>query len=171
MRNQSRARATSNFIISRNCGVARRSAMSLSVTPNFARLFQRQIDSSLCVIHRDVLPEVRQLQRGAGVVGKLLPLGIAIAAQVQHQMSHGIRGVLAVAQHVLECGIARDGLVLAKCREQLGKRRARNIELADRLAQRDEYRMRGLTDFAPQLEPQASGMLRTSGERSTSSDR
>src|SRR5271157_3328713 len=35
--NHSRARATSNFIISRNAGVARWSAMSLSLTPYFAR--------------------------------------------------------------------------------------------------------------------------------------
>src|ERR1019366_4321877 len=37
IRNHSRARATSNFIISRNAGVARRCAMSSSVTPYFAR--------------------------------------------------------------------------------------------------------------------------------------
>ena len=53
--------------------------------------------AALPVVDGHVLPEVCQLQRGASVVGKLLALSVAIAAEVQHEMSHRVRGIHAVS--------------------------------------------------------------------------
>ena len=55
------------------------------------QVFEWQIDSRFCVIDGYVLPEVCQLQSGAGVVGKLLALAVAIAAKIENQMAYRIR--------------------------------------------------------------------------------
>ena len=73
---------------------------------------ERKIDAIFLQIHRDVLPEIGELQRGAGGVREALALGIAIAAQIQHQTADGIRRVAAIAEHVVEGLVARHGLVL-----------------------------------------------------------
>ena len=62
------------------------------------QIFERQIDSAFRIVNGYVLPEVRQLQGRAGAVRQFLPLGIAIAAQIEHEMAHGIRRVSAVAE-------------------------------------------------------------------------
>ena len=56
----------------------------------------------LPIIDGDILPEVRQLQGRAGVIGKLLALPSRISAQIQHQMSHRIGRIAAVAQQIVE---------------------------------------------------------------------
>src|SRR5690348_16047959 len=45
-----------------------------------AKVFERKIDAALAVINGDVLPEIRELERGTGEVGELLAVGIAISA-------------------------------------------------------------------------------------------
>ena len=60
------------------------------------QIFQWNIDSSLGVIHGDVLPEVGQLQCRAGVVGELLSFGVAITAQVEDEMAYGICRIAAI---------------------------------------------------------------------------
>ena len=94
-----------------------------------ARSFQREIDSPFGVIDGHVLPEVRQLQGGAGEIGELLPFGIAIAAQVQHQMSDRIGRVLAITRHIGECRIARSSDP-AGTRSAGSQTAARNVKLA-----------------------------------------
>ena len=103
-----------------------------------AKVFERKIDASLGVIDGDVLPEVCELQCGAGEVGKLLAFGIAISAEVEHEMADGIRGVVAIAEHVVECLETCDGLILAERDEQIGKFVLGDFELAHCFGQRDE---------------------------------
>ena len=67
-----------------------------------AQVFERQIDAALGVVGGDVLPEVGELQGGAGEVGELLALGVAISAEVENEMADGIRRVFAVGQQVVE---------------------------------------------------------------------
>ena len=106
-----------------------------------AQVFEREIDAALGVIDADVLPEIRQLQRGAGEVGELLALGIAISAEIEHEMADGIRGVVAIGQDVVEGFEARDGLILAEGDEQVGEFVLGNVELAHGFSQRHEYWM------------------------------
>src|SRR5260370_20887491 len=63
-----------------------------------AQIFERKINSSFGKVRAYVLPEVRELQCGAGVVGKQLALGIAVSAEVQYQMADRIRRISAVAE-------------------------------------------------------------------------
>jgi hypothetical protein len=54
------------------------------------------------------------LQGGAGVIGKLLALAVAVSAQVKHQMADRIGGISAVSEQIIKAFVARDSLVLAK---------------------------------------------------------
>ena len=109
-----------------------------------AQVFERQIDSAFGVVDGYVLPEVRQLQCGAGVIGKLLALGIAITAKVEHKMSDRIRGVTAVGQDVVESFEAGDSLILAEGDEEVREFMFRNLELFDGFSQGDETGCRGV---------------------------
>ena len=73
-------------------------------------------------VHRDVLPEIGELQRRAGGVGEPLPLGVAVAAQVQHQPADGVRRIAAVVEQLVPVSVARDGLVLHERANQIGER-------------------------------------------------
>src|ERR1700692_4201038 len=96
----------------------------------FPQVFKRQIDSALGEVDANVLPEVCELQRGAGVVGKLLPLGIAIAAEIEYEMSDRIRRIAAVGEHVIESFKTGDGLILAKSDQEVGELVLRDIEFS-----------------------------------------
>ena len=106
-----------------------------------AKVFERKIDAALGVVGGYVLPEVGELQRRAGEVGKLLALGIAISAEVEDEMADGIRGILAIGQQVVESFEARDGLILAEGDEQVREFVFGNVELADGFGEGDEYGM------------------------------
>ena len=92
---------------------------------------QREIDAVLCEIDRHVLPEIGKLQRGTGGIGKLLPLGIAIAAQIQHQVPHRIRRIAAVAEHIVPILIAGDALILLEGLNQAIERLDGNLKFLD----------------------------------------
>src|SRR5215831_827451 len=51
-----------------------------------AQVFERQVNPVLLVIDTDVLPEIGELQRGAGEVGKLLALSVPVPAKIQDEM-------------------------------------------------------------------------------------
>ena len=119
--NHCRARSTSKRIISQNAGRVLAVANRFFAHAEAPQILQRKINPSLVIVHAHVLPEIRQLQRGASVVGKPLPLGIAIAAQVQHQMPHRIRRIAAVAQQIVERLVAADTLILPERGQQIGE--------------------------------------------------
>src|SRR5579862_526982 len=79
-----------------------------------AKIFDREIDAVLRVVDGNVLPEVGELQRGAGEVGKALALGVAISAEVEDEMSDGIRRVTAVGEDAVESLEPRDDLILTE---------------------------------------------------------
>src|ERR1035441_8874488 len=86
-----------------------------------AQIFERKINSSFGKIRAHILPEIRQLQGGACAIGKLLPLRIAVSAEVKHQVANWIRRIPAVAQQIVERVVAGDPLVLAESRQQIRK--------------------------------------------------
>ena len=102
---------------------------------------ERNVDATLFEIARNVLPEIRQLQCGAGEIGKLLALGVAIAAEIQHQAAYRIRRIHAVVEHAIPRGIALHSLVLPECPQQIAERLLRNILGANRFAQRNQHGM------------------------------
>ena len=65
-----------------------------------AKVFEWKIDTAFAVVSADVLPEVRELQSRAGVVGKLLTFWVAVSAQIQDQVSDWIRRVSAIGEQV-----------------------------------------------------------------------
>src|SRR5208283_1034215 len=93
------------------------------------------------VIRAHVLPEIRQLQRSAGVVGKLLAPGIVITAQVKDKMSDGIRRITAVSEDIVEAFETRDGLILPERDQQIGELVLGDFEFPHRLGQRHKNRM------------------------------
>jgi hypothetical protein len=106
-------------------------------------LVLRQIDAVLQEIHAHILPEVGELQGGAGRVGKLEFLLTHFAASVEHQTAHGIGRVAAVAEHLVHIGVTRDGLILAEGDKQIGERFFGNLASADGLGERDKDWMAG----------------------------
>ena len=105
--------------------------MSSSETSELFEAFQGEIDSAFVVIGADVLPEICQLERGAGEVGKLLALGVAVSAEIEDQVADGIRGVMAVAEEIVESLVASDGLILAEGGQEIGESLFGNVEFAD----------------------------------------
>ena len=83
---------------------------------------------------------------------------VGIAAGVEHQPADGIGRVAAVGQHILHGVVARDGLVLAKGGQQIGKRLLGNGAGANGLGQRNKDRMTraafvaGIQFASPQIE-------------------
>src|SRR5581483_6627856 len=46
------------------------------------QVLERQVQAAFAIVRKYILPEIRQLQRRAGVVGELLELGITVAAHI-----------------------------------------------------------------------------------------
>jgi hypothetical protein len=93
-------------------------------------------------IHDHVLPEIGQLQRRTGGVGKSLPGFVPISAQSQHQAPHRIRGIAAVLKQRLEIAIARHGLILLKRGDQIVKKPPGQLMPPGRIFERHEHGMR-----------------------------
>ena len=103
----------------------------------------RNVDSVFIEVARDILPKICELQGGARVIGEILPLPIAISTEIEHEPPNGICRVPAVLQDGVPVWVPVDRLILAESDEQMTERIDRNVEAADRIAKRDEYRMRG----------------------------
>src|SRR5246127_82475 len=103
---------------------------------------QWNINASFFEVARNVLPEICQLQRGAGGIGKLLTRFIAVAAEIKHQAANGIRGVNAVIEKRFPGRKAFYGLVLTKGFQQISERLPGKVLRNDGFAQRDKDGMR-----------------------------
>ncbi len=118
--------------------------MVVFVDAEAAHVFGGKVDAvAVVVVGANILPEIRELERGAGVVGESEALGIAIAAGVKDEMADRVGRVMAVAKHVGHGFEAGDGLVLSKCYEQVGEGRLGDVAGADGFSESDEDRMTG----------------------------
>ncbi len=88
---------------------------------------ERDVDAAFFEIARDVLPEIRELERGAGAVGEMLAFGVAIAAEIENEAADGIRGIDAVVDDGVPIFIALYELILAEGFEQVGEGLLRNV--------------------------------------------
>src|ERR1019366_4910104 len=92
-------------------------------------------------IDADVLPEIRQLQSGANVIGEEMQLLLPLAVQQQDEPADRVRAAAAIIEHFGKIRVAAFDHVLLESREQVGEEAERQIEFADRLMQRDENKM------------------------------
>jgi hypothetical protein len=88
-------------------------------------------------IAADVLPEIRQLQRGAGVVGEALALLVAIPADIEDETPDGIGAAAAIIGELLERIVARDALVLLEGVDQIEERLDGDVMAVDGLVERE----------------------------------
>ena len=107
----------------------------------FGKNIERQIHAIFFQIDDHVLPEIGQLQRGAGGVRQFLARRVAIAAQTQHQPADGIRRIAAVLEQLFEILVAGDLLVLLERLDQIVERFLQQIVPRGRVLKRDEHRM------------------------------
>src|SRR5690348_1580180 len=105
--------------------------------------FERDVDAALLEVAADVLPEVRELQRGASGVGERLTLGVAVAEEIEHEAADRIRGVAAISDDIVPGFVAMNGLVLTKSAKQIAERLDRNFELARGRGKGHQNRMGG----------------------------
>src|SRR5262249_23510177 len=69
----------------------------------------------------------------------------SVTADIKNQMSHGIGRVPAIAKQIIKGLISLYHLVLAKSSKQIRERLFRDMELANGVCQRDEYRVSRLS--------------------------
>src|SRR5438309_4423993 len=77
------------------------------------------VHAVLLKVDRDILPEVRKLQRCARIVRKALPLGVGVAAKIQDESADRICRITAVSQQIIPGVVSRHGLVLHKRSNQI----------------------------------------------------
>jgi len=107
----------------------------------FPKIFEGKIYPAFVIVDADVLPEIRELQRGAGEIGKLLAFRITISAEIKDEMTDRIGGVAAVSEQVVEGFVPCDRLVLAEGGEQIGELMPGNVEFADGAGEGNENGM------------------------------
>ena len=72
------------------------------------------INAALVEIARNVLPEIRQLQRRAGRIGEELAGFVTVATEVEDQSADRIGGIDAIPENGVPVRITLGGLILAK---------------------------------------------------------
>src|ERR1700730_9772728 len=113
-----------------------------------AKALDRQVNAAFGVVDAHVLPEICQLQRGAGEIGKLLAFGVTVAAEVEHKMAYWVGRITAVSEQIIKASVARDGLVLTEGTQQVREFVLGNFERFNCFRQRDKDRMLGIPVIA-----------------------
>ncbi len=101
-----------------------------------------QIHPVLFEIDADVLPEIRELQPGADVIGEKVQLFLAMTVQQQDQPADRVRAATAIVEHLRKIRVAPLDHVLLERGEQVGEKTRRKVKLANRFVQRDENEMK-----------------------------
>ena len=112
------------------------------------QVFERKINSAFGIVDGDVLPEIGELQSGAGVIGELLAFGVVIAAEIEDEMADRIGRVTAVGENIVKGFETGDGLVLAEGDEEIGEFVFRDGELVHRGSESNENGMAGHASIA-----------------------
>src|SRR5256884_9240066 len=95
---------------------------------------ERNVYAANVQVARNILPEVRELQRGAGSIGQTLTLLVAVAAEIQDQAPHRICRIQAIAEDSIPIRVALNSLVPAESFQEISKRLSGNILCDDCLA-------------------------------------
>ena len=132
----------------RNADVATPDAITDLIHSRRSHRILWNVNASPSEVLTNILPEVRQLQRAASVIGEREPFRIAVAARIEHQLSNRVGGVAAIAQKVIHRCISSDRLILAKSSQQIVEWLLGNIADADRLPQGNKDRVLRLTSIA-----------------------
>src|SRR5262245_16819233 len=104
---------------------------------------QWNVDAIAIEIARNVLPEVRELERRASVIREKLAGCITVTTQIQNQASNGICGIAAVIENRMPVFVSVDRLILAERRQQIAKWLDGYFEPLDCLSERNEHGLRG----------------------------
>src|SRR5436309_15015830 len=99
---------------------------------------ERDVNAVLFKIARDILPEIRELQSGAGRIRESLTLFIAIAAEIEDEVTDWVRGISAVVENRIPTWITLHSLVLPESFQQISERFFRNIFLHNGFTERDK---------------------------------
>ena len=75
---------------------------------------ERDVNAAFFQVAGNVLPEIGKLKCGAGRVRETLALAIAIAAKIKDEPADWIRGIEAVADHLVPGLIALGRLILTE---------------------------------------------------------
>jgi len=102
------------------------------------------VDPPAAQVHRQVLPVVRELERGAEIVGERKERRVALAEDDEHQPADGVGREPAVAEQLAPRLVALLHRVLAEGGQQIEEQLFRDVEPAHRLAEGDEDRILGL---------------------------
>ena len=103
----------------------------------------RHVEPPGAPVAAEVLPEVRQLQRGAQRVRRSIERLVAVAGDAQHEASDRIRRSPAVVEHVGPRGVAIRRGILTERAQQIVEERERQIERSNRVAERREDEVAG----------------------------
>ncbi len=100
-------------------------------------VLQGEVDAAFLPIAIDVLPEVGELEGGAGVVGETLALFVPVVEDVEEEAATWVGGVIAVVEEVIEGWVAGDFLVHAVGFDELEEGFAGDAEELDGLLEGD----------------------------------
>lgn len=98
----------------------------------------RQVDAALLNIDTNVLPEVGELQTGAGVVTEKEESIVAITAEFKHEAAHGVGGVDAIIEDLRPIAVAGSRLVVLKGFDQADEVLKGKVAAGDGAAKRDK---------------------------------
>jgi hypothetical protein len=112
--------------------------------PETIEVFERDVDAvALGEVGAHVLPEVRQLEGGAHVIGARRALVVTMAEETEHDAADRVGGAPAVLEDVGEGGepAARAGGVAPERRQEVAERLERQVVAGDRVAEGQEHRV------------------------------
>ncbi len=105
--------------------------------------FGGKITAAALLVLDDVLPEIRQLERGADLVGEQRDLLVPITTDQKHQSAYWIGRVVRVFEQFVPGFVFRLDLIHAEGDQKVMEELSREIARPDRLVQCDEHRMHG----------------------------
>src|SRR5436190_8769396 len=101
------------------------------------------VDAVLVEVYRHVLPVIRQLKRRTDIVGPSMALIISIAEEQKYQSTDRIGRPPTIVEQLIETLVSAHRHVLRESRDQVFKKRGRQIEFLDRASKSHKDRMSG----------------------------
>ena len=136
--NRPRVRSTAADNVSCHAGVTRPEARSSSRAPWRCCSSPRQVHAAAVVVGLQVLPEVRELQRGTDFVGPRVELRVALSRDAQHQAADRICRSAAVLKQLRPSVVSRHAHVLPERAQEVFEEFDRQRAAANGRADRQE---------------------------------